>query len=177
MRMEKEHVSQQWKRETITITHHTKQDSSEPKVKRTHHLGEEASLDDDGDRGEVALAEDLEESRLGHVNDDGLVVVRVLSGGADLRVDESPQLLHVDGGAVGQGRLLVEPAHTDLSEPTRVELVEENAVVVLATSVTATSGVRAVLTDTAMTGRHVTTLLARLQVVGHHFLLIGRKSR
>jgi len=41
-----------------------------------------------------------------------------------------------------------------------VILVEKNPVVVLATSVTAASGVGAVLSNAAMTGRHVSTLLA-----------------
>jgi len=139
---------------------------------KTYHLAEVASLDDDGDRGQVTLAEDLEETRLGHVDDDGLVILGFLSGLLGFSGDESPELLDVDGGAVGEGCLLVEPTHTDLTEPTGVELVEEDAVVVLTTSVTATTGVAAVLADTAMTSGDVATLLAGLQVVGHHDYLL-----
>jgi hypothetical protein len=49
-----------------------------------------------------------------------------------------------------------------LPEVTRVILVHHNPVVVLATSVTATGGMLAVLANTTMTRGHVTALLAVL---------------
>ena len=49
---------------------------------------------------------------------------------------------------------------------TRVVLVEEDAVVVLATSVTTTAGVLPVLADTAVAGRHVPPLLPVLVFPG-----------
>jgi hypothetical protein len=51
---------------------------------------------------------------------------------------------------------------THLSEVTRVVLVHHNPVVVLATGVTATGGMLAVLADTTMARGHVTALLAVL---------------
>lgn len=50
-----------------------------------------------------------------------------------------------------------------LPEVTRVELVEEDTVVVLATSVTATAGMLSVLPDTSVARRDVPPLLAVLR--------------
>jgi hypothetical protein len=61
---------------------------------------------------------------------------------------------------VGCAALQVEVAHADLSEVTRVELIEKDSVVVLATSVTATTRVAPVLADTTVTGTHVSSLLS-----------------
>lgn len=58
------------------------------------------------------------------------------------------------------------PVITHLSEVTRVELVEEDAVVVLATGVTASTGMLPVLPDTSVTGGDVPPLLAVLRVTG-----------
>ena len=49
---------------------------------------------------------------------------------------------------------------TNLPEVARVILVEQDPVVVLATSVTAATRVATVLADTAVAGGHVATLLA-----------------
>ena len=51
---------------------------------------------------------------------------------------------------------------TNLSEVARVVLVEQDAMVMLSTSVTATARMLAVLADTAMTGADVPALLAVL---------------
>lgn len=56
----------------------------------------------------------------------------------------------------------VEVPHTDLTEVTRMVFVEVDAVMVHATSVTATSGMLAVLADTTMTVADVTTQLPGL---------------
>ena len=56
--------------------------------------------------------------------------------------------------------LLMEVTHTDLSEVTRVILVEHDSVVMLSTSVTATTRVLSVLTDTTVTGTHVSALMS-----------------
>jgi hypothetical protein len=53
----------------------------------------------------------------------------------------------------------MEVAHTDLTEITRVILVESNSVHVLATSVATTGGMLAVLADTAIAAVHATALL------------------
>lgn len=52
---------------------------------------------------------------------------------------------------------------TDLSEVTRVELIEENTVVVLTTSITAPAGMLSVLPDTPVARRDVPPLLAVLR--------------
>lgn len=62
----------------------------------------------------------------------------------------------------------MEVPHTDLTEVTRVVLVEEDAVVVLATSVTAASGVLSVLANTTMAGLHVAPLLPVAVQSGRH---------
>ena len=50
----------------------------------------------------------------------------------------------------------MEVPHTDLTEVTGVVLVEVSAVVVLTTGHTTTTGVLAVLSDTTVTGGHMT---------------------
>ena len=62
----------------------------------------------------------------------------------------------------------MELAHTNLSEVTRVKLVHEDAVVMLATCITATTRMLAVLSDTTVTGRDVSALLAVLAIAGRH---------
>mmetsp|Transcript_26718 Transcript_26718/g.42833 ORF Transcript_26718/g.42833 Transcript_26718/m.42833 type:complete len:201 (-) Transcript_26718:619-1221(-) len=133
-------------------------------------LGEEACLHNNGGLGEVASAENLEDTVLGDVNDGG-VLARLVSLGAleDLSGDKVPQALDADGGAVIDVLLEVVVAHTNLTEVARVEFVKEGTVVVLATSVTATTGVRAVLADTTMTSGDVAALLAVLAEPGRHF--------
>ena len=56
-----------------------------------------------------------------------------------------------------------------LSEITRMVFVEIDSVVVLTSSVTATSGMLAVFTDTSMTVGNVSTELPGLLFVGTHF--------
>ncbi len=122
---------------------------------------EESSLDDQGDRGEVALAQDLEVSELGDIDHRGLS--RALLGLlVDLSGDQGPELLHVDGGAVAQVLLLVESSHANLTEVTRVVLIHQDSVVVLATGVTAATRMLSVLADTTVTTGDVTSLLSVL---------------
>ena len=56
--------------------------------------------------------------------------------------------------------LLMEVTHTDLSEVTRVILIEEDSVMVLSTSVTTSTRVLPVLTDTTVTGTDVSALMS-----------------
>ncbi len=53
----------------------------------------------------------------------------------------------------------MEVTHTDLSEVTRMVLIEVDAMVVLTTGITTTTRMLAMLANTPMTGRDVTTLL------------------
>jgi prephenate dehydrogenase len=62
----------------------------------------------------------------------------------------------------------VEVPHTNLSKESRVVLVKQDAVVVLATGITATTRVLAVLANAAMTSTDMPTLFAVLpQPCGH----------
>jgi hypothetical protein len=103
-------------------------------------LGEVLGLNNDGLLGQSALAQHLEETLLGDVDDghgvggSGLGVLL-----ASLVAHEGPQDVQVDDGAVEFVHLLVEVPHTDLTEVTRVVLVEVNAVMVLTTGVTTTT--------------------------------------
>jgi hypothetical protein len=62
----------------------------------------------------------------------------------------------------------MELAHADLSEVTRVVLVEVDAVVVLSTGITTTTGMLTVLADTAVSHLDVTALLAGMVEAGRH---------
>ena len=64
-------------------------------------------------------------------------------------------LVEVDNGLPELVLELVEVSHTDLSEVTRVVLVEVCTVVVLTTGHTTTTGVLSVLANTTVTGRDV----------------------
>ena len=79
--------------------------------------GEESCLDDDGLLGQVSLAQNLEHSGAGAV-DDGRLLGVLLVLGASLLGHQSPKLVQVDGGAVLDGGVSVdvEVPHTDLEE-------------------------------------------------------------
>jgi hypothetical protein len=62
--------------------------------------------------------------------------------------------------AKAERSLLLTVPHTNLSEVTRVVLVNVGPVVVLTTSHTATSGMLPVLSDTSVSGGNVTAVLA-----------------
>ena len=77
-------------------------------------------------------------------------------------VQERPELVDVDDGAVELVAKLVKVPHTDFTEIPRMVLVEEDPVVVHASGVTATAGMLAVLADTPVTGADVAPFLAVL---------------
>jgi len=112
-------------------------------------LGNELGPHDDRLLWQLSLSENLEDSELGDVDDGGLA--RGL-GGLQPRLlsQKSPQLVKVDDRAVVVVLLLVEVTHTDLSEVTRVVLVEHDPVVVLSSGVTASTRVLPVLADTTV---------------------------
>merc|ERR1711963_1193868 len=121
----------------------------------------------------MALAQDLVVAG-SHTVDDwghlslGLVLLAGLLG------DERPDAVQVHGRAVELLLCLVEVAHADLAEVARMVLVPVDAVVALATSVTATTRVLPVLADTAVTVRHVAAGLAGLLVLGAAHLDVYR---
>eukprot|EP00636_Phaeomonas_parva_P001543 CAMPEP_0118852684 /NCGR_PEP_ID=MMETSP1163-20130328/1584_1 /TAXON_ID=124430 /ORGANISM="Phaeomonas parva, Strain CCMP2877" /LENGTH=286 /DNA_ID=CAMNT_0006785141 /DNA_START=215 /DNA_END=1076 /DNA_ORIENTATION=- len=118
-----------------------------------------------GASGKAALAEHLEHAELHQVKNRGLAA-RGLGGLEGALREHAPDLVHIHRRAELAVLHLVELAHTHLTEVTRVILIEENAVVVLATGVTAATRVAAVLADTAMAGGHVAALLAVLVKTG-----------
>merc|ERR1712111_216340 len=92
---------------------------------------------------------------------------------------KGPQLVQVDAGAIGVQLVgvNVEVPHTNLSEITGMVFVEVGSVLAETTSVTPTTRVLAVLADTAVTVRHVTTQLSGLLLVGSHLVSkLKRKS-
>ena len=168
-------------------------------------LGEVAGTDNDGDLRDATLAEDLAVAEGEEVEDGGglggLVgqVLLALLGG-----DEGPELLcsllvfdpgigdfsqvsrfacasktylvEVDDGLPELVLELVEVPHTNLTEVTRVVLVDVGTVVVLTTGHTATTGRLAVLANTTFTGRDVAAVLAGLGETGRHCGGIWRLS-
>jgi hypothetical protein len=89
--------------------------------------------------------------RLGHVNDRGDTLGGLGLGlGALLLGDEGPQLVEVDGRAMVHLLSLVEVTHTNLTKVTRMELVEQDTVMMLTTGVTASRRMLAVLANTTV---------------------------
>jgi hypothetical protein len=142
-------------------------------------LADPSRLDDDGDFGKTALAEDLGVAEREEVDDgDGVALVASEVGVTGLGGDKRPELkkfvschnhlisiyapsylVQVDHRLPEVVLLLVEVPHTNLTEVTRVVLVDVGSVVVLTTSHTTTTGVLAVLADTTLTGRDVATAI------------------
>jgi len=85
------------------------------------------------------------------------------------RGDDLTYLVEVDDWLPELVLHLVEVAHTDLSEVTRVVLVHVGTVVVLTTGKTTTTGMLSVLSDTTVTGRYVTAQLSGFCRSGRHF--------
>jgi hypothetical protein len=120
--------------------------------------------------------------RLGDIDDRDLVLLAglgVLLAG--LLGDERPHAVQVDRGAVVLVLGVVEVPHADLAEVARVVLVHQNAVVVLATGITAATRMLPVLADAAVTHGHVASLLPRLLESGslreHQRLRAGHRDR
>jgi hypothetical protein len=128
-------------------------------------LGDELRLDDDRLVGQQTLAEHLEVAELRDVENRGLVSAGLshLLGGY-----HRPEPLHVHRRAVEPVAELVEVTHTDLAEVPGMVLVEEDAVVVHASGVTATSRMLAVLAHTPVPGGHMAALLAVLLEARRH---------
>merc|ERR1712134_18471 len=136
-------------------------------------LAEELSLDDDWLVRETPLTEHLEVTRLGHVNHWNLSLgldLLLLVLGAGLLGHEGPEAVKVDHGAEVLVVGLVEVAHANLPEVSRMVFVEVDTVVMLATSVTATTRVLAVLADTTLTVGNVSASLTALLQSGCHSL-------
>lgn len=115
---------------------------------------DESSLDDER-LGDSALTEELVLAELTEVNNGDGTFRGINLGGI-----EGDELVNVDGRSeVVVGQDMVVP-HTNLTEVTRMELVEIGSVVVLTTGLTSTTRGLPVLSDTTVTGRDVTSVLS-----------------
>ena len=85
--------------------------------------------------------------------------------------EKEVELIEVDNGADMRVLLVVEEAHSDLAEVARVELVHENAVMMLATRVATAAAHTPCLPYASMPMRHVSTQLAALLQPGDHALI------
>merc|ERR1712126_477592 len=128
---------------------------------------EELGLDDHGQLGQMPFAEDFEEASFADVDDGSLARNRRPL----IFRKQGYQLIQIDDGAVELVPLQMVRPHADFSEVTRMVLVEIDSVVMLATGVTATTGVFAVFSDATMTVTDVTSQLSRLLgLLFRHFL-------
>lgn len=104
----------------------------------------------------------LETYEFHQVDDGSLSALLLLELSELLGSDQRPELVQVDLGPELVLAAQVEVPHTNFAEVTRMVFVEVDAVMVHATSVTATSRMLAVLANTTMTVAHMTTQLPRL---------------
>lgn len=142
---------------------------------------DETGANNNRDLRKKALAEDLAVAGSKSVDDRGSrcrgsreVLVALLSR------DQRPQLIKVENGAPLAVLQQVELAHTELTEITRMVLVEVSTVVVLATSHTTTTGILSVLANTTVSGRDVTARLPCLGETSRHlsyYNLLGLSSQ
>jgi hypothetical protein len=130
-------------------------------------LGEVFRLHDNGD-GDLAVPEELEVSLRDQVDHGGLAGLGGLGSLVHALPGDVEELVDVDGGGELPVLQLVELPHTDLTEVTRVILVEVDSVVVLPSGVTATSRMLAVLPDAAVSHLDVAALFARVGEAGRH---------
>jgi len=128
---------------------------------------EKLGLDNDRLLGEVAVSEYLEDTGLCDIDHGyaGLLLGIVLSG---LLGHKAPHLLDVDCGAEVGVSLQVEHSHTVLSKVIRVVFEEVDTVVVHTSSVTTTSRMLTVLTNTTVTSRDVSSLFSVLSEASGH---------
>ena len=129
-------------------------------------LGEKLGLDNDGLLGQVTSAEHLEVTVLSNINDGSLLLALEVF---DVETRDGPQAVEVNHRHVVLSALVVEVAHTDLTEVTRVILIEQGTVMVSTTSVTTTSWVLTVLANTTVTSRDVSSQLTCLLELSGHF--------
>ena len=109
-------------------------------------LGDIAGLNDAGARDDT-VAEELSLTVGEEVNDGEITT---LLDGGDVG-DHLGELVEIDGGLPGGVGLLVEVAHTELTEISGMVLIEVDTVMVRTTGVTTTGRMLLVLTNTAVT--------------------------
>lgn len=115
----------------------------------------------------MSLAENLVVTRSNAVNYWSLVSL-VLVICPRLVRDERPQLVEVDRRAPVLLLRQMEVTHADFTEVTRMIFVEIDAMVMLAASVTTTTGMLSVLANTAMAATNMPSQLSTLLVLCRH---------
>ena len=126
-----------------------------------------AGLDNHWHLRKTALAEHLSEAG-GECVNNRHIRRRRRRVAAHVSRHERPQLVEVENRPVLRVAQKVEVAHTNLTEVTGVVTVEVGTVVVETTSKTATTWVLAVLADTTVTGRNISTVLPGLMKASRH---------
>lgn len=129
-------------------------------------LGKVLSLDNDRNI-DLSVSKKLEVSLGDEVNDGGLSS-SILGGLVNSLSSNVENLVNIHGGAEVTVLKNVELTHTNLSEVTRVIFIHHNAVVVLTSSITTSTGVTTVLSNTSVSGRDVSALLTVLAKTGWH---------
>ena len=109
-------------------------------------LAEELGLDDDGHVRKSSVSQNLVESSLGHINNGSLSVRSRSSLSTNILRHECPKLGQVECRFVSDVVLQMEPSHSDLSEITRMVLIEQNTVMMLTSSVTTSTRMLSVFT-------------------------------
>jgi hypothetical protein len=118
-------------------------------------LGERSGSNNDWLLWKVTLTEDLKDTSLFAVDDWDLSGLSV--GDSGFLRDEGPNLLNVDSWAVISVASEMEMSHTNLTEITRVVLIEVDSVVMLTTGLTSTTWMLTMLTNTAVTHADMTS--------------------
>lgn len=130
---------------------------------------EKLGLDDNWLGGEEAFSENLEVSSLGDINDGNSILIgsMELSG---LFSDEGPNLIDVNWGEMLSVSLEVEDPDTLLSEVAGMVAIHGGSIVLETTSVTSTSWVFSVSSDSAASAADWTSKLSNLSQPGCHDL-------
>lgn len=97
--------------------------------------------------------------KLGNIND-GSFSSTSLSLLVYFLRNHTPESVNVNGRAEIESSLKVESSHTDLTEVTRMVLIHKNTVMVLTSSITTTSWMLSVLSNTTVTSGDVSSLLS-----------------
>jgi hypothetical protein len=121
--------------------------------------------------GNLSISKELEIS-LGNKVNNRCLSSPVLGSFVYSLSSDIEDLINVDSGAEVTVLQNVKVAHTDLTKVTRVVLIKEGTVVVLSSRITASTRMLAVLSDTTVTGRDVSSLLSVLAKAGRHLDLI-----
>lgn len=121
---------------------------------------EEASLDDDWLGGQNTLAQNLSISSLQRIDDGDGVTLSLCHG-------QRKELFQVHNGAMMHIACIVEMTHTQLSKESGMEAIKVGAVVSKTSSLSATSWMLTVFSNTTVTGGDVATELPGLFQFGN----------